>query len=88
MSGFECPGCKCVSQIFPATSGGADLMCEEMDTPLLGKIPMDPRLLESCESGKCYVAEYPDTRTAEAINNIVKKIKENAGIEETTPMEK
>jgi len=42
MSGFICPNCKCESLIFPPTSGGALAMCEEYQTELLGKIPLDP----------------------------------------------
>ena len=29
MSGFVCPNCKCESQIFAPTSGGARKMCED-----------------------------------------------------------
>ncbi len=30
------------SAIFPATTGGAEKMCSEMDVRFLGKIPLDP----------------------------------------------
>lgn len=52
MSGFVCPNCKCESQIFPANTGGADKMCSEYNLKLLGKIPLDPNVLITCESGK------------------------------------
>ena len=32
------------SQIFPPTTGGAEKMCVDMDVPLLGKLPLDPRI--------------------------------------------
>ena len=32
------------SQIFPATTGGAQKMCQELNIPLLGKLPLDPRI--------------------------------------------
>ncbi|MBN3286912.1 NUBP1 factor, partial [Polyodon spathula] len=44
MSGFVCPKCKNNSQIFPPTTGGAEKMCRELNIPLLGKVPLDPRI--------------------------------------------
>ena len=31
MSGFMCPNCKCETQLFAATSGGAEKMCLDFD---------------------------------------------------------
>ncbi|XP_063454439.1 cytosolic Fe-S cluster assembly factor NUBP1 isoform X3 [Pan paniscus] len=42
MSGFICPKCKKESQIFPPTTGGAELMCQDLEVPLLGRVPLDP----------------------------------------------
>ncbi|KAK2097604.1 hypothetical protein P7K49_023055 [Saguinus oedipus] len=42
MSGFICPKCKKESQIFPPTTGGAELMCKDLEVPLLGRVPLDP----------------------------------------------
>ncbi|KAJ6655996.1 hypothetical protein lerEdw1_004581 [Lerista edwardsae] len=51
MSGFVCPKCKGMwrhlllqkeSQIFPPTTGGAETMCQNLNVPLLGKVPLDP----------------------------------------------
>lgn len=39
--------CLCLqntSQIFPPTTGGAQRMCEELNLPLLGRVPLDPRI--------------------------------------------
>ncbi|XP_021567851.1 cytosolic Fe-S cluster assembly factor NUBP1 isoform X6 [Carlito syrichta] len=44
MSGFICPKCKKESQIFPPTTGGAEVMCQDLKVPLLGKVPLDPRI--------------------------------------------
>ncbi|KAK2142961.1 hypothetical protein LSH36_891g00002 [Paralvinella palmiformis] len=44
MSGFICPKCKNSTDIFPATTGGAEKMCEEMDVNFLGRLPLDPRI--------------------------------------------
>lgn len=32
------------SQIFPPTTGGAEAMCQDLKIPLLGKVPLDPRI--------------------------------------------
>ncbi|XP_023382579.1 cytosolic Fe-S cluster assembly factor NUBP1-like isoform X2 [Pteropus vampyrus] len=44
MSGFICPKCKKESQIFPPTTGGAEVMCQDLKIPLLGKVPLDPHI--------------------------------------------
>jgi Mrp family chromosome partitioning ATPase len=63
MSGFICPGCKCESQIFPPVTGGAAQMCKDMDVPLIAQVPLEPNLLLSCEKGKCYMSEFPESVT-------------------------
>ena len=50
-------------------------MCEDMNIPLLGKIPIEPKLLMSCEGGKCFVKECPETITAIRFNQIVERVK-------------
>lgn len=32
------------SQIFPATTGGAEQLSRDMKIPFLGKLPLDPRI--------------------------------------------
>lgn len=44
MSGFVCPKCDKCSTIFAPSTGGAKAMCENMDIPFLGSIPIDPRI--------------------------------------------
>lgn len=44
MSGFVCPNCKKESQIFPPTTGGAEVMCQDLQIPLLGRVPLDPHI--------------------------------------------
>ena len=51
MSSFTCPKCKVSSQIFPASTGGAEQMCAEMDVKFLGKITMDPNIGRCCDAG-------------------------------------
>ncbi|XP_036445457.1 cytosolic Fe-S cluster assembly factor nubp1 [Colossoma macropomum] len=75
MSGFVCPKCKNTSQIFPPTTGGAQRMCEELGLTLLGKVPLDPRIGRSCDEGKSFLNEVPDSPAAAAYQTIVQSIK-------------
>ncbi|XP_062840945.1 cytosolic Fe-S cluster assembly factor nubp1 [Trichomycterus rosablanca] len=75
MSGFVCPKCKNTSQIFPPTTGGAQKMCEELALPLLGRVPLDPRIGRSCDEGKSFLTEVPDSPAAAAYQAIVHGIK-------------
>ena len=51
MAGFVCPKCAHESVIFPPTTGGAQKMCEEMDVRLLGSLPLDPHMMQCCDTG-------------------------------------
>lgn len=51
MSGFKCPSCAHQSIIWPALSGGAEKMANDMHVPLLGKIPLDPSIGKACDEG-------------------------------------
>jgi len=55
MSGFVCPNCQHESQIFPPTTGGAAKLCEDMDLTLLGRLPLDPRIGQSCDEGRSFL---------------------------------
>ena len=48
MSGALCPACK--TEV-PLYEGGCMDLCEEMDLPLLGKIPFDRELAQACDKG-------------------------------------
>ncbi|KAG7459471.1 hypothetical protein MATL_G00210990 [Megalops atlanticus] len=61
MSGFVCPKCKNTSQIFPPTTGGAEKMCADLSLPLLGRVPLDPRIGRSCDEGKSFLSEVPES---------------------------
>lgn len=71
MSGFVCPNCKGESQIFAATTGGADAMAKELGLEVLGKIPLDPRIGKMCDEGKSFLDEFPDSPATAAYLDIV-----------------
>ncbi|XP_052366614.1 cytosolic Fe-S cluster assembly factor nubp1, partial [Oncorhynchus keta] len=73
MSGFVCPKCKNRLRSSP-TTGGAERMCEEMNLTLLGRVPLDPRIGKSCDEGKSFLTEVPDSPAAAAYHSIVQSI--------------
>ncbi|MEW5947702.1 MAG: iron-sulfur cluster carrier protein MrpORP [bacterium] len=59
MSGLVCP--KCGEHIDVFSTGGGELMAREMGVPFLGRIPMDPRVVASGDSGAPIVITAPDS---------------------------
>ena len=62
MSGFVCPRCGERTDIF--RSGGGERMAQEMKVPFLGRIPIDPQVVEACDSGQPYIQQFADSATA------------------------
>jgi len=69
MSGFICPKCGHETNIFK--SGGGEKMAEEMGVLFLGRIPIDPAIVEACDSGKPYIQQYKDSQAALAFKQSV-----------------
>lgn len=68
MSGFVCPKCGEASQIFRG-SGGEDT-ARAYSVPFLGRIPLDPAIVESGDQGRPFVYHYgksPSARAMEAV---------------------
>jgi Mrp family chromosome partitioning ATPase len=76
MSGFVCPTCSDVVDVFG--SGGGRALAEEMGVDFLGKIPLDPRVTQSGDSGQIYLDANPDQPTAKAFAEIVESIETSA----------
>jgi len=72
MSGFICPECGHKTDIFK--TGGGEKMAEEMNVPFLGKIPIDPAIVEACDSGKPYIQEYKESQAALAFKQSIMQI--------------
>jgi len=72
MSGFACPKCGRVTDIFK--TGGGERMAGEMGVPFLGRIPIDPAIGEACDDGRPYVHHYARTETAKAFGRIIAPI--------------
>jgi ATP-binding protein involved in chromosome partitioning len=59
-------------EIFGA--GGGEALAEEIGVPLLGRVPLDPRLRESADQGEPLVAVDPDSEAARAICDVAAAI--------------
>lgn len=46
-------------------------MCSDLNLPLLGKVPLDPRIARSCDEGKSFLNEVPDSPAADVYQRIV-----------------
>ena len=45
-----------------------------MQVPFLGRIPIDPALAASAESGKDFMAAFEESQTAKHLKDIVEKL--------------
>jgi Mrp family chromosome partitioning ATPase len=72
MSGFICPHCGKTVDIFK--SGGGQEMALEMGIPFLGKIPIEPKIVETGDSGKPYLQYYRDSETAKAFDTVIEPL--------------
>jgi hypothetical protein len=50
-------------------------MCEDMQVPLLAQVPLEPKLLLSCEKGECFVKAQPDSETSKSLTKIAEQLK-------------
>jgi ATP-binding protein involved in chromosome partitioning len=71
MSFHVCPKCGHESHIFGA--GGAERMCRDYGTELLGQLPLDEAIRAQTDSGKPTVVSEPDSKTAEIYRRIARR---------------
>jgi ATP-binding protein involved in chromosome partitioning len=69
MSGFLCPRCGERTDIFKA--GGGENLAIMMNVPFLGRIPIDPQIVDACDSGQPYVDKYQQNQSARAFREAV-----------------
>jgi ATP-binding protein involved in chromosome partitioning len=75
MSGFVCPHCGKITDIFK--SGGGQHMALDMGVPFLGRIPIEVDIVRSGDDGKPFVAAYANSETARRFKKIVDIILNN-----------
>ena len=81
MSGFVCPHCGKTTDLFK--SGGGALLAQEMGVQFLGKVPLDPQVVDSGDAGTPFVKRFADSPAARAFADIVRPILLN--LQQTKP---
>lgn len=72
MSGFVCPKCGEITQIFK--SGGGEKMAKEMGIPFLGSIPLDPQIVDSGDMGKPFIYQNSQSEISHKFQTILAPI--------------
>ena len=75
MSGFSCPHCNEIINLFG--SGGGEKTALQMGIPFLGKVPVDPQMVTCGDTGACYQevhAESEVTKAYTAIADMIAKL--------------
>lgn len=62
MSGFVCPQCGKITQIFPA--GAGKKTAADMNVPFLGTIPLDPAIAHAGDAGRAFIQHFAGSPTA------------------------
>lgn len=58
-----------------AVESNPQSMARKFGVPYLGCLPMDPNLTKSCEVGKNFLEEHPDSTAAAPLRSIVEKVR-------------
>ncbi|MGM0605552.1 MAG: P-loop NTPase [Halobacteriota archaeon] len=77
MSGFRCPDCGSVHDVFG--SGGGEAFADEENLPFLGGIPLDPAVRTGGDGGEPIVLRE-DSATADAFGSLTERVANNVGI--------
>jgi len=72
MSGFTCPHCKKEIDLFG--TGGGEKSAQDLKVPFLGRIPLEPEMVKSGDSGQPFIHFRNETPTANIMDGIIDKI--------------
>ncbi|WP_019176627.1 Mrp/NBP35 family ATP-binding protein [Methanomassiliicoccus luminyensis] len=75
MAGLVCPHCNKEIDLFKI--GGGEKAAKELDVPFLGRVPIDPDVVNTGDEGLPIVAANPDSPAAKAFNGIIDKVVES-----------
>ncbi len=77
MSGFTCPDCGTVTHIFH--QGGGEAIAQELGVDFLGKVPLDPAVVDCGDEGRPVVRHAPNSPAAQAYKTIAATLAGTAG---------
>jgi len=72
MSGFACPHCNEMIELFG--SGGGEKTAGQMGIHFLGSIPFDPRMVACGDSGACYQELHNNSAVTRAFGSVADKL--------------
>jgi len=75
MSGFVCPHCKKEIDLFG--TGGGEKSAQDLKVPFLGRIPVEPEMVKSGDSGQPFIYFRKETPTANIMNGMINRITEH-----------
>jgi ATP-binding protein involved in chromosome partitioning len=73
MSGLVCPHCGKKINLFK--TGGGEKAARDLSIPFLGRIPIDPKIVEEGDKGIPFILASNDSPVTKAFNQIVQRIK-------------
>ena len=72
MSGFACPHCNEMIELFG--SGGGERTASQMGINFLGSIPFDPLMVACGDSGSCYQEIHGNSAVTQAFGSVAEKL--------------
>ncbi len=74
MAGFYCGQCQSVRPLFP--QGDTLGLRREFEASILGRLPFDPRLAESCDRGIPFIRQYADSPLAKKVLALAERLEQ------------
>ena len=74
MSGFTCPHCGQVVDLFG--TGGGEKTAKQYGIPFLGRIPFDPKMVQCGDSGMAFQQKFSQSPVTQALHKIADKMAE------------
>jgi len=72
MAGLICPHCGKEIDLFKV--GGGEKAAKDLKVPFLGRVPIDPDVVNTGDEGVPIVASNPDSPAAKALESIIEKV--------------
>lgn len=72
MSGYECPHCSEIVEIFG--KGGGEALAQELELNFLGSVPLDMKIREAGDAGVPLVKSDPDSAGARALREVARAL--------------
>jgi ATP-binding protein involved in chromosome partitioning len=72
MAGFNCDGCRSVRPLMP--EGNLAGAASDLELPVIGRLPFDPRLAEASDRGRLFIHEFAESPLAKLLIEIATTI--------------